>query len=285
MEIKFKNVTADYELGPIRSPLVLKSVNLLLKEGSFTAVIGRTGAGKSTLLKTINGLLLPTEGEIKVGENVIRQNNEKRTLKNVRKKVGMVFQFPEQQLFAQTVEKDICFGPMNHGATLQEAQEKAREVIHLVGLPPEILNQSPHTLSGGQKRRVAIAGVIAMEPDILVLDEPGAGLDPVGKTEIMEMIKSFHDQKKWTTILVTHDMNDVVRYAEDVVVMEQGQVVKHDRVRNVFSDITNVQKWDLDLPEAYQFQVKLEAQTGIQLPHACLTVEELAETLMEVGLV
>ena len=181
MQIIFENVTADYELGPLRSPLVLKSVDLSLNSGSFTAVIGHTGAGKSSLLKTMNGLLLPVEGKVTIGDTIITPNKNKKNLKNLRKKVGMVFQFPESQLFAETVEQDICFGPLNFGVPLEEAKETTRKVIEQVGLEKEILSKSPFSLSGGQKRRVAIAGILAMEPDVLVLDEPGAGLDPNGK--------------------------------------------------------------------------------------------------------
>lgn len=279
-----EGVSADYVIGPIRSPFVLQSIDLQIESGSYSAIVGHTGAGKSSLLKTINGLLLPTAGKIEVGKDIIKQKNNKQALKNIRKKVGMVFQFPEAQLFAETVEKDICFGPLNFGVPLKQAQQIAKEVMQLVGLPLHLLNKSPHSLSGGQKRRVAIAGILAMEPEILVLDEPGAGLDPKGKNEIMRLIKSLHQERNLTTILVTHDMDDVVHYADKIIVMENGRIVRNGDLRSVFSDRLAIKKWHLDLPEAYQFQLEIEERTGIELPDICFTVDELADALMEVGL-
>lgn len=279
-----EGVSADYVIGPIRNPLVLQSIDLQIESGSYSAIVGHTGAGKSSLLKTINGLLLPTAGKIEVGKDIIKQKNNKQALKNIRKKVGMVFQFPEAQLFAETVEKDICFGPLNFGVPLKQAQQIAKEVMQLVGLPLHLLNKSPHSLSGGQKRRVAIAGILAMEPEILVLDEPGAGLDPKGKNEIMRLIKSLHQERNLTTILVTHDMDDVVHYADKIIVMENGRIVRNGDLRSVFSDRLAIKKWHLDLPEAYQFQLEIEDRTGIELPQICFTVDELADALMEVGL-
>ena len=196
----------------------------------------------------------------------------------------MVFQFPESQLFAETVEKDICFGPLNFGVPLEKAKEITHIVLEQVGLKPDILTKSPFSLSGGQKRRVAIAGILAMEPDVLVLDEPGAGLDPAGKQEILSLISSFHRDKGLTTVLVTHDMDDVVTYADKVVVMDKGHVVYHDGVENVFADNEQLKRWHLDVPEARRFQLKLERETGIKLSRNCLTVDELADALIEVGL-
>lgn len=285
MQINFKNVTADYQLGPIRTPGVLQSINLSLKPGSFTAVIGHTGAGKSSLLKAMNGLLLPTEGQIKIGKNIITAENNKQSLKKIRKQVGMVFQFPESQLFAETVEQDICFGPLNFGASLEEAKEIAKEVLLQVGLETSILSKSPFSLSGGQKRRVAIAGVLATRPEVLILDEPGAGLDPEGKKEILSLISSLHRENGVTIVLVTHDMDDVALYAEDAIVMEKGQVVMHDHVRKVFSDQEWLRTLHLDVPEARHFQSKIEHATGIKLSQTCLTLAELKDGLIEVGLI
>src|SRR5690625_600154 len=285
MQINFKNVTADYQLGPIRTPGVLKSINLSLHPGSYTAVIGHTGAGKSSLLKAMNGLLLPTEGQVEIGEHIIIAENNKPTLKEIRKIVGMVFQFPESQLFAETVEQDICFGPLNFGVPLKEAKKIAKDVIVQVGLDTSILSKSPFTLSGGQKRRVAIAGVLATQPKVLILDEPGAGLDPKGKKEILALISSLHRDQGVTIVLVTHDMDDVALYAEDVIVMKKGEIVKHDHVREVFSNQEWLSSLHLDVPEARHFQSKIEQQTGIKLPRTCLTIEELRDGLMEVGLI
>ncbi len=285
MEIKLDKVTADYQLGPMRTPRVLDAVDINLKPGTFTAVVGHTGAGKSSLLKVLNGLLLPNNGQVMVGDTVIKQDDNKKALKAIRKRVGMVFQFPEAQLFAETVEKDICFGPLNFGVSLSKAKEIARVAIKQVGLDESLLSKSPFSLSGGQKRRVAIAGVLAMEPDILVLDEPGAGLDPTGKKEILSLISSWNRTKQLTTVLVTHDMDDVARFADDVAVMEKGQVVSHDTVRNTFSNQDQLDKWHIDLPSARRFQLKLEQTTGLILAATCLTEEELADALIKVGLV
>ncbi len=284
MQIIFERVTAEYELGPIRSQLVLQSVELAIKSGTFTAVIGHTGAGKSSLLKAMNGLIVPIEGKVHIGDTIIKPGKNKRSLKMLRQKVGMVFQFPESQLFAETVEKDICFGPLNFGVPLKKAKEIARTVLEQVGLEPEILSKSPFSLSGGQKRRVAIAGILAMEPDVLVLDEPGAGLDPKGKKEILSIISALHHKRGMTTVLVTHDMDDVAMYADDVMVMEKGQIVIHDKMRKVFSDLTQLELFHLDVPEARRMQMKIEKDTGVKLPKICLTVEELADALIEVGL-
>ena len=263
---------------------VLHDVDVNIQSGSFTAVIGYTGAGKSSLLKAMNGLLLPTQGQVKIGTDIIKPEKNKEALKSIRKKVGMVFQFPESQLFAETVEKDICFGPLNFGVPLEEAKSRTKKVIEQVGLSQEILEKSPFSLSGGQKRRVAIAGILAMEPDVLVLDEPGAGLDPSGKKEIMDLISSWHAERGMTTVLVTHDMDDVVHYADEVVVMEKGTVVFHDSIHLLFSNEEQIEKWHLDVPVARRFQMNLENQTGVKLNRVCLTVEELADALIEVGL-
>ncbi|WP_041808130.1 energy-coupling factor transporter ATPase [Evansella cellulosilytica] len=284
MEVKLEHVTADYQLGPIRSFNVLQDVEMKVESGSFTAVIGKTGAGKSSLLKIMNGLLLPKQGKVTIGDAIITPGKNKKALKSIRKRVGMVFQFPESQLFAETVEQDICFGPLNFGASKEEAKELARKVIKQVGLTADILSKSPFTLSGGQKRRIAIAGILAMEPDILVLDEPGAGLDPKGKLDILSSIASWHKEQGLTTLIVTHDMEDVAQFANNIVIMDKGTVVLHDAVRNVFSNKAIIDKWQLDVPEALKFQMKIEEKTGVKLPKVCLTIEELTESLIEAGL-
>ncbi|WP_186578941.1 energy-coupling factor transporter ATPase [Aquibacillus kalidii] len=285
MQITFKDVTADYQIGPLRTPRVLDSVDFNLEPGTFTAVIGHTGSGKSSLLKAMNGLLIPVKGEVHIGGTVINRSKNKKSLKTIRKKVGMVFQFPESQLFAETVEQDICFGPLNFGVPLEEAKRIARQVIQQVGLGPDILTKSPFALSGGQKRRVAIAGILAMQPEVLVLDEPGAGLDPRGKKEILSLISKWHNNEKLTTVMVTHDMEDVAHYADNVVVMEKGQAVLHKGVRELFADIHALKSLRVDIPQARKLQLKIEQETGVKLPQVCLTIDELANCLMKAGLV
>ncbi len=283
-DIKFINVSVDYRTGPLHSKNVLDNISLHIKPGTFTAVVGHTGAGKSSLLKTMNGLVIPKKGMVKIGDYSI-SNQPNQSLKNIRKRVGMVFQFPESQIFAETVEKDICFGPLNFGISPREAKEIARRVIKNVGLEPSCLHKSPFSLSGGEKRRVAIAGILAMNPEVLVLDEPGAGLDPAGKKEILSLLEKWNKKYRMTTIMVTHEMDDVARYADDVIVMEKGKIVFHGDVTSFFSDVERIKSWKLDLPETLKFQLELEQQTGIRLPEKCLTPEKLANALIEVGLV
>jgi energy-coupling factor transport system ATP-binding protein len=284
MQIELKDVSANYQIGPIRKPNVLNDVNLTIESGTFTALIGRTGAGKSSLLKTLNGLLLPTKGSVRIGETIIKPPYSKEAIRIIRKQVGMVFQFPESQLFAETVEKDICFGPLNFGVPLEEAKEIAKKVITLVGLEPAILSKSPFSLSGGQKRRVAIAGILAMEPSVLILDEPGAGLDPQGKKEIMSFLSTWHQREGMTTILVTHDMEDVALYADRVILMDQGKIIKNETTKTIFSDSDLLESWGLEMPQARRYQIKIEKEAGIKLPRVCLTLEELADALVSVGL-
>ncbi len=286
MQITFTDVSADYVVGPIRNENVLHSINLTIKPGTITAIIGHTGAGKTSLLRCMNGLLLPKTGQIQVGKYQITPHiDQRQTLNKIRQHVGMVFQFPESQLFAETVEKDICFGPLNFGVSLTEAQKRAKQTLQLVGLNQDILQQSPFSLSGGQKRRVAIAGVLATNPKVLILDEPGAGLDPDGKQTIYTLLTRLNREAGMTIILVTHDMNDVAQYADEAIVMQNGQVVSQTGVRELFSLNKQLEDWHLDLPDALRFQKRIERETGVNLPYPCLTVDELADALIKAGLV
>ena len=213
MSITFKEVEHIYSESTPFAYHALKGVNLDIKNGSFTAVIGQTGSGKSTLIQHINALLLPSSGNIEIDDYVITSANKPSGLKMLRKKAGLVFQFPEYQLFEETIEKDIIFGPINFGISEDEAKQISKKVINIVGLDETYLDKSPFDLSGGQKRRVAIAGILAMDPDILILDEPTAGLDPQGANEMMNLFKKINKSGK-TIILVTHDMNHVLQYCD-----------------------------------------------------------------------
>ncbi len=285
MEIQFTNVTADYKIGPLRTAQVLYEINLHIPSSSFTAIVGPTGAGKSSLLKTMNGLLLPKEGSVQVDRFLLDQHTEKNVLKLVRKKVGLVLQFPESQLFAETVEKDICFGPLNFGATPQEAKKLAIEALHHVGLQEDILTKSPFSLSGGQKRRVAIAGILALKPEVLVLDEPGVGLDPEGKEEIFQLLTKLNRELGISILFVSHDMNEVARFAEDVIVMNKGKVTFYGKKRELFTNEELLTNMRLELPDALRFQRQFENKIGKKLGKICLTEEELADVLMEEGYV
>ncbi len=281
MEIKTKHLEYTYQKNSPFEKRALIDINITIPHHSYTAVIGHTGSGKSTLLQHLNGLLQPTGGEIQIGDFVIRSDKKKKGLKALRKKVGIVFQFPEHQLFEETVEKDICFGPMNFGVPEQEAKLRAKEALKLVGLSEEYLERSPFDLSGGQMRRIAIAGVLAMQPEVLVLDEPTAGLDPRGRTEIMEMFYSLYKNYGLSIVLVTHSMEDASKYANYIIVMHKGSVYKHGTPREIFDKPEELIKLGLDVPESIRFQLKLEKRLGIQISdQPNLSIEELTESIL-----
>lgn len=273
MSITFKEVEHIYSENTPFAYHALKGVNLKITDQSFTAIIGQTGSGKSTLIQHINALLLPTSGSINIDEYLITATDKPSKLKPLRKKAGLVFQFPEYQLFEETIEKDIIFGPMNFGVSEEEAKKIAHNVLKTVGLDESYLNKSPFDLSGGQKRRVAIAGILAMNPDILILDEPTAGLDPQGTNEMMSLFKRINESGK-TIILVTHDMNHVLQYCDEVVVMNHGKVEKHDIVTNVFKDSEYLNSLGIDLPIITNFIIKLNNQ-GFNLDSSINNIEQL----------
>jgi energy-coupling factor transport system ATP-binding protein len=284
MDIIFQKVEHVYNANSPFARRALYDVDIMIESGSYVAVIGHTGSGKSTLLQHLNGLLQPTSGTVKVGNQTITSKKRQKDLKPLRKKVGIVFQFPEHQLFEETVEKDICFGPMNFGIPEGEAKKKARELIKLVGLPEDVLNKSPFDLSGGQMRRVAIAGVLAMEPDVIVLDEPTAGLDPRGRKEIMEMFYRLHREKQLTTVLVTHSMEDAAMYADYMIVMHQGTVWKRGTPEQIFQDSDDLAKIGLSVPETVRLKLELEKRLGITLPSPCLTIEQTVDAVRKLFL-
>lgn len=279
MDIEIKDVEHRYQMKTPFERLAIYDVNAVIKEGSYVAVIGHTGSGKSTLLQHLNGLLKPTKGQIRLGGDVLEAGKKNKHLKALRKKVGIVFQFPEHQLFEETILKDISFGPINFGMSREKAEEKAREMLKLVGLDEELSDRSPFELSGGQMRRVAIAGVLAMEPEVLVLDEPTAGLDPRGRKEIMDMFYSLHKQRNLTTILVTHSMEDAAAYADELIVMHKGTVKAKGTPRELFSRKDDIAAFGLDLPETIKFQKRLEETLGITFKAPILTIEEAASEI------
>ncbi|UZJ78860.1 energy-coupling factor ABC transporter ATP-binding protein [Fictibacillus sp. KU28468] len=279
MDIKINNLTHRYKPGTPFERLALKDVNLSIPSGSFLAVIGHTGSGKSTLIQHLNGLLKPSEGTIQVGDLTIAANEKKKQLKALRKRVGIVFQYPEHQLFDETVEKDVMFGPMNFGQSDEAARKTAREMVKLVGLPDEVLQKSPFDLSGGQMRRVAIAGVLAMQPEVLILDEPTAGLDPKGRKEIMDLFRALHDQRKTTTILVTHSMEDAAYYADHIVVMDKGSTYLEGTPAEIFDKRDELQAVGLDVPETVQFLLKWQGLTKNPMKLSSFTIEETAKAI------
>ncbi len=280
MDIRFKQVGFAYQAGTPFEMRALHDVTFSVKDGSYVAIIGHTGSGKSTILQHLNALLKPTEGIVELGDKIIDSTTGNKDLKPLRKKVGIVFQFPEAQLFEETVEKDIAFGPKNFGVSEEEALKIAAEVVKTVGLPEEVLKKSPFDLSGGQMRRVAIAGVLAMKPEVLVLDEPTAGLDPKGRLEMMEMFYKLNKEQNMTIVLVTHQMNDVSDYADHVIVIESGNVVKEGSPKEVFSDASWLLEKQLGVPTTLAFVEKLK-EKGWFTDKMPLTLDELADAILE----
>ncbi|MGG0475981.1 energy-coupling factor ABC transporter ATP-binding protein [Priestia aryabhattai] len=277
MDIIFKEVEHRYQVNTPFERIALHDLNLSIQSGAFLAVIGHTGSGKSTIIQHLNALLKPTAGEIQIGERTIKANRKEKNLKAIRQQVGVVFQFPEHQLFEETVEKDIAFGPMNYGVLEEEAKQKARELIKLVGLPEDLLTRSPFDLSGGQMRRVAIAGILAMNPNVLILDEPTAGLDPRGRQEIMNMIYRLHKEKGLTTILVTHSMEDAAMYADELIVMNKGTIAMKGSPREVFGQHTQLKEYGLDVPESLRFMLKLQEKFQLEASDTVITFSEVVE--------
>ena len=280
MDIRFKQVGFAYQAGTPFEMRALHDVTFSVKDGSYVAIIGHTGSGKSTILQHLNALLKPTEGIVELGDKTIDSTTGNKDLKPLRKKVGIVFQFPEAQLFEETVEKDIAFGPKNFGVSEEEALKIAAEVVKTVGLPEGVLKKSPFDLSGGQMRRVAIASVLAMKPEVLVLDEPTAGLDPKGRLEMMEMFYKLNKEQKMTIVLVTHQMNDVSDYADHVIVIESGNVVKEGSPKEVFSDASWLLEKQLGVPTTLAFVEKLK-EKGWSTDKMPLTLDELADAILE----
>jgi energy-coupling factor transport system ATP-binding protein len=281
MDIELQKVSYSYGVGTPFEKRALYDVDLHIPSGSYQAIIGHTGSGKSTILQHLNALLKPTEGVVRIGDAIVEHKKKPKDLRPVRQKVGIVFQFPEHQLFEETVLKDMMFGPMNFGVSEQEAETRAREMAKLVGLPDSVLEKSPFDLSGGQMRRVAIAGVLAMKPEVIVLDEPTAGLDPRGRKEIMELFYRLYKEQGLTMILVTHSMEDAARYANRIAIMYDGRCVLTGTPLDIFSDAAKLAEYRLEVPHIIQFQQRVEQRLGFSLPKLCLTEEELAEALAQ----
>lgn len=277
MDIQLQQIEYAYAKGTPFEKRALFDVSLHIESGTYQAIIGHTGSGKSTVLQHFNALLRPTAGQVVIGDRVIEAGQKQKNLKEVRQKVGIVFQFPEHQLFEETVLKDIMFGPMNFGVSEQQAEARARELVKLVGLPDSVLEKSPFDLSGGQMRRVAIAGVLAMDPEVIVLDEPTAGLDPRGQREIMDMFYELHKERGLTTILVTHSMEDAARYADKVAIMHEGRCVLTGTPTELFSDANMLHQYRLEVPRLVAFQRKVEQLIGKELPELSLTEEHFAQ--------
>ena len=278
MSIKVEHLNYIYGEGTAFSQYALKDVNFTIEDGEFVGLIGHTGSGKSTLIQHLNGLLRGTSGKIYYNKEDIYQ--EGYNMKNLRSKVGLVFQYPEYQLFEIDVFTDVCFGPKNLGLSKEEIEERAREALTLVGLGEEFYKKSPFELSGGEKRRVAIAGILAMHPEVVVLDEPTAGLDPKGRDEILDQIASLHEKQKITVILVSHSMEDVAKYVERLIVMSKGRILFDDTPREVFRHYKELEKVGLAAPQVTYAVRGLEEQ-GFDIETDVTTVMEARDAILE----
>lgn len=277
MGIALENVNFIYQEGTPLASADLSDVSLTIEDGSYTALIGHTGSGKSTILQLLNGLLVPSQGSVRVFDTLITSTSKNKDIRQIRKQVGLVFQFAENQIFEETVLKDVAFGPQNFGVSEEDAVKTAREKLALVGIDESLFDRSPFELSGGQMRRVAIAGILAMEPAILVLDEPTAGLDPLGRKELMTLFKKLH-QSGMTIVLVTHLMDDVAEYANQVYVMEKGRLVKGGKPSDVFQDVVFMEEVQLGVPKITAFCKRL-ADRGVSFKRLPIKIEEFKESL------
>ena len=277
MGIALENVSFTYQEGTPLASTALSDVSLTIEDGSYTALIGHTGSGKSTILQLLNGLLVPSQGSVRVFDTFITSTSKNKDIRQIRKQVGLVFQFAENQIFEETVLKDVAFGPQNFGVSEEDAEKIAREKLALVGIDESLLNRSPFELSGGQMRRVAIAGILAMEPAVLVLDEPTAGLDPLGRKELMNLFRKLH-QSGMTIVLVTHLMDDVAEYANQVYVMEKGRLVKGGKPSDIFQDVVFMEEVQLGVPKITAFCKRL-ADRGVSFKRLPIKIEEFKESL------
>ncbi len=279
MSIKAENIKYIYSEGTPFMTVALDEINLEIKEGDFLGVIGHTGSGKSTLIQLLNGLEKPSDGKIIVNDIVVGEDKKK--LSKIRQTVGLVFQYPEYQLFEETVAKDVAFGPMNLNLSEEETEKRVKEALELVGFNyKNIKDESPFDLSGGQKRRVAIAGVLAMKPDYLILDEPTAGLDPAGRNEIFEQIKKLHKKANVTVVLVSHSMEDIAKLVNRVIVLYKGKIHMQGTPKEIYSQSEELKKIGLGVPQVAEIVNELRKR-GFNIRPDILTVEEAKEEILK----
>lgn len=280
MKITFDQVTYDYSIKTPYQYRALNQVSTTFIESKFYAIVGQTGSGKSTLIQHLNSILKPTEGQLKIGDTNITKKTKSKKLAPVRKKVGIVFQFAEHQLFEDTVEKDIIFGPLNYGTDKEAAIQKAESLMDLLSMDRSLLKKSPFELSGGQKRRIAIAGVLAMEPEILVLDEPTVGLDPKGQHDMMELFNDIHENLGITVILISHQMDIVLKYADEVKVIKAGEIVAEDKPVNIFTNKELLNQTHLEPPNIIKLQQAVETKYNMKFDQIA-TSEEMFKDMYE----
>lgn len=249
MNIEVNALTSIYHHRTPFEHVALDELTTTFEQGKYYAVIGRTGSGKSTLIQHLNGLILPTKGDVRVGDLMLRKKTKQKVIHQVKKHVGMVFQFPEHQLFDETILKDVMFGPLNMGLSQEDAQKRAEKYLSLLGVPLDQVGRSPFDLSGGQMRKIAIAGILAMEPEVLIVDEPTAGLDPKSHIETMKLFKQIQQEFNITIILVTHDMNDVFEYTDEVKLLSSGKLIKEGRTLDILTDEELLTDHYLEIPD------------------------------------
>ncbi|MBP5178283.1 MAG: energy-coupling factor transporter ATPase [Lachnospiraceae bacterium] len=281
MSLILDKINYYYGKGTAFESAALKNISLSIPDGEFIGIIGHTGSGKSTLIQHMNGLLRADSGNIYYNGKDIYDKDFKMT--ELRRKVGLVFQYPEHQLFEATVIKDVLFGPTNIGLEKLKAEVMAYGALKSVGIGEDLIDASPFELSGGQKRRVAIAGVLAMSPEILILDEPTAGLDPAGRTEILNLLKGIHETEGITVILVSHSMEDVAEYAERLIVIDEGEIKYDDEPRKVFAHADELRKMGLEIPQCTELMGKL-ADAGLNVDRNCLTIDEAVNSILKAAL-
>lgn len=278
MQLVVDHITLQYNEGFSTAVKALDDMELVINKGDFIGLLGHTGSGKSTLVQVITALLTPTSGTVYFeGEDIFEKDYDRRKLRG---KVGLVFQYPEHQLFAETVFDDVCFGPRNMGLDRKTVELRAYEALKKVGMPDELFYQSPFDMSGGQKRKAAIAGVLAMKPEILILDEPTAGLDPQGRDDILNLLKKMHEEDGITIILVSHSMEDVARYVNRIVVLDNGKLIYDDEPRQVFSHYKELEKIGLAAPRVMYITEALRDK-GYDIPEGIITIDEAKEAIIK----
>lgn len=280
MSIKFNDVTYVYQKGTPFEYEALHQINTKFKPGHYYAIIGQTGSGKSTLIQHFNGLLKPSYGAVALDDLVLKAKTKDKAIRPMRQRVGLVFQFPESQLFEDSVEREILFGPKNFNMNLEKVKDYAYRLLMKLGFDRDVMSKSPFQMSGGQMRKIAIVSILAMNPDIIVLDEPTAGLDPHSRKQVMDLLKQLQQEGK-TIVLVTHDMNDVAQYADRIKVLQQGTLVYEGTPRELFSNPQRINDYSLDLPDIVQLQRDFEHKHQTELSDTALTDEEFIELYRE----
>lgn len=281
MTVKFSQVSYVYQKGTPFEHVALRDIETTFQQGKYYAVIGQTGSGKSTLIQHFNGLLKPSTGKLQIDDITITHKTKDKVLKQIRKRIGVVFQFPESQLFEDSVEREMLFGPKNFNMPIDEVKARAYKLLIDFGFSRDILQQSPFQMSGGQMRKIAITSILAMDPDIVILDEPTAGLDPKSRDQIMKMIKKLQVEQNKTIILVTHEMNDVAKYVDEIKIMKQGQLVEECSPRKLFSDTNYVNQLHLDVPDVVKLQRDIEDKYQYYFNKIALTEDEFIDMYKE----